>query len=62
MRLHHVGAMATGLACALVLPAPSSAQIDARMLRQPTVSATQIAFIYGGDIWIMPKAGGTATG
>ena len=30
------------------------------MLRQPTVSATQIAFIYGGDVWIMPKAGGTA--
>jgi tricorn protease len=60
MRLHHLGAMATGLACALVIPAPSSAQIDARMLRQPTISATQIAFIYGGDIWIMPKAGGTA--
>ncbi|HEY5062297.1 MAG TPA: PDZ domain-containing protein [Gemmatimonadaceae bacterium] len=35
-------------------------QIDARMLRQPTVSSTQIAFVYGGDIWIMPKAGGTA--
>ncbi len=35
------------------------AQLDARMLRQPTVSATQIAFVYGGDIWIMPKAGGT---
>ena len=60
MRLHHLGAMATGLACALAIPAPSSAQIDARMLRQPTVSATQIAFIYGGDIWIMPKTGGTA--
>ncbi|MGH7619879.1 MAG: S41 family peptidase, partial [Gemmatimonadaceae bacterium] len=30
------------------------------MLRQPTVSATHIAFVYGGDIWIMPKAGGTA--
>lgn len=38
----------------------ASAQIDARMLRQPAVSATQIAFVYGGDIWIMPKAGGTA--
>ncbi len=39
----------------------ASAQIDARMLRQPAVSATQIAFVYGGDIWIMPKAGGTAS-
>jgi tricorn protease len=42
-------------------PQPASAQIDARMLRQPAVSATQIAFVYGGDIWIMPKAGGTAS-
>src|SRR6185437_4895440 len=39
---------------------PAAAQVDARTLREPTVSATQIAFIYGGDIWIMPKAGGTA--
>src|SRR6185437_11910605 len=38
----------------------ASAQVDARMLREPTVSATQIAFVYGGDIWIMPKSGGTA--
>jgi tricorn protease len=24
------------------------------------VSATQIAFVYGGDVWIVPKSGGTA--
>src|SRR5690349_16566919 len=36
------------------------AQVDARMLRQPTVSATQIAFVYGGDIWVVPKTGGVA--
>src|SRR5581483_9468922 len=46
---------------ALTIAAPSSAQIDARMLRQPAVSATQIAFVYAGDIWLVPKAGGTAT-
>ncbi len=40
--------------------ARATAQVDARMLREPTVSATQIAFVYGGDIWIMPKSGGTA--
>ena len=39
---------------------PVHAQVDARMLRQPTVSSTQIAFVYGGDIWVMPKNGGTA--
>ena len=37
-----------------------SAQIDARMLRQPDVSQTHITFVYAGDIWIVPKQGGTA--
>ncbi len=36
------------------------ARIDARMMRQPAVSATQIAFVYAGDIWIAEKAGGVA--
>ncbi|MVM29030.1 protease [Spirosoma sp. HMF4905] len=31
-----------------------------RLLRQPTISATQIAFEYGGDIWVTPKSGGDA--
>ena len=31
-----------------------------RLLRQPAISATQIAFAYGGDIWTVPKSGGTA--
>ena len=45
---------------ALALPSIAPAQVDARMLRLPTVSATHIAFVYGGDIWVMPKSGGTA--
>ncbi len=36
------------------------AQIDARLFRYPDVSQSQIAFVYGGDIWIAPKSGGTA--
>ena len=44
----------------LTLPAAGSAQINARMLQQPDVSATQIAFVYAGDIWIVPKTGGVA--
>ncbi|MGH7670434.1 MAG: hypothetical protein ACRENQ_13180, partial [Gemmatimonadaceae bacterium] len=44
----------------LTLPTVGSAQIDARMLQQPDVSATQIAFVYAGDIWIVPKTGGVA--
>src|SRR6476661_3193456 len=35
-------------------------QVDARLFRYPDVSATQIAFVYGGDIWIVSKSGGTA--
>lgn len=40
--------------------AEKSTHIDARMMRQPDVSATQIAFVYAGDIWVAPKAGGPA--
>jgi len=36
------------------------AQIDARLFRFPDVSAAQIAFVYGGDVWIVSKSGGTA--
>lgn len=36
------------------------AAVDARLMRQPAVSATQIAFVYAGDIWIVPKTGGLA--
>src|SRR5881394_2313611 len=31
-----------------------------RLLRTPTVSATQIAFAYAQNIWIVPRAGGAA--
>ena len=39
---------------------PKSTRIDARMTREPDVSATQIAFVYAGDIWVAPKTGGEA--
>ncbi len=45
---------------AAISPAPVAAQIDARMLHEPAVSATHIAFVYAGDIWIVPKTGGVA--
>ena len=37
------------------------AQVDARMLQYPDVSATHIVFSYAGDLWLVPKEGGTAT-
>lgn len=45
----------------ILMPAFLQAQIDARMLRYPDVSATHITFVYAGDIWIVPKNGGTAS-
>src|SRR5438270_6467492 len=38
----------------------SACGVDARMLRYPDVSTTQIAFVYAGDIWVAPKTGGEA--
>lgn len=43
-----------------ILPS-ASAQVSARMFRTPDVSQSQIVFTYGGDLWIVPKEGGTAT-
>jgi len=39
----------------------SDAQVNARLFRTPDVSATQVVFVYGGDLWIVDKEGGTAS-
>ena len=48
--------------CLLALAAAtwSFGQVSARLMRYADVSDSQIAFVYGGDLWIMPKEGGTA--
>ena len=40
--------------------ATTPGSVHARLLRYPDVSKTQIACVYAGDIWVAPKAGGTA--
>jgi len=52
------GLLVAGLVALSAGPSPASGQT--RMLRSPTVSATQIAFAYANDIWIVDRAGGTA--
>ncbi len=52
----HVGAL---LLCASVAVA-SHASAQTRMLRSPSVSATEISFAYANNIWIVPRAGGAA--
>ena len=52
------------VACACLAPnAARASEWDAsptRMLRSPTVSATQIAFAYAQNIWVVDRAGGVA--
>ena len=43
---------------ALCVAQTAAAQIDARMLRYPAVSKSQIAFVYAGDIWLVAREGG----
>ena len=45
----------------LLLTSGLFAQVDARMLQYPDVSASQIVFSYAGDLWLVPREGGTAT-
>ncbi len=47
------------LALSALVAAPARAQ-GTRLLRQPTVSATQVAFIYASDLWVADRAGGDA--
>ena len=44
----------------VAIAAPAAGQVDARMFRYPAISADKIAFVYAGDIWLVPKTGGTA--
>lgn len=44
----------------IALTADVWAGVDAHLLRQPDISKTQITFVYAGDIWVVPKEGGTA--
>ncbi len=34
---------------------------EGRLLRFPAISKDKIAFMYGGDLWLVPTAGGTAS-
>lgn len=45
------------LACAAAAP---RAGAQSRLLRQPTISATQVAFAYANNLWVAPRDGGDA--
>ncbi len=56
VRLLACVALAIGLLSAL----PAANGGPTRLLRSPTVSATQIGFAYANNIWVVDRAGGTA--
>ena len=39
---------------------PVSAQVNARMFRDPDVSADRLTFVHAGDLWVAPKQAGLA--
>ena len=45
---------------AIVVPAQAQT-IEPSLLQKPTLSRTQIVFVYAGDLWIVGRDGGTAT-
>jgi tricorn protease len=51
-------AFCCGLAAASLVPSLASGA--PLILQNPTVSRTQIAFVYGGDIWVVGRSGGQA--
>jgi tricorn protease len=52
--------IAAAVLAVVAIGAPAAAQVDARLFRYPAVSADKIAFVYAGDIWLVPRTGGTA--
>lgn len=58
--------MAFAMAFATALVVSSAAVLnaqtatDTRLLREPTLSATQVAFTHGADVWVVSREGGEA--
>ncbi len=48
------------LLAALISSAGIAAPVSKLLLQKPTLSATRIAFVYAGDLWIVARSGGEA--
>ncbi len=57
---HVLVVLALTVCCELTGANSGDSVSTTRMLRNPTVSATQIAFAYANNIWIVDRAGGSA--
>jgi len=45
----------------VVTALPSAAPAETRLLRFPAIHGDRVVFTYGGDLWMAPASGGTAT-
>ncbi|HSB94158.1 MAG TPA: hypothetical protein VLC28_13635, partial [Flavitalea sp.] len=52
--------LSSGSILALLLVAGSATAQGTRLLSQPSISGTEVAFVYAGDIWVASKNGGAA--
>lgn len=52
--------LAAAILLATFLAPVLAAEGPPRLLRQPALSASEIAFAFGGDLWVAPRAGGEA--
>jgi tricorn protease len=55
-----ISSLASAVVCITSMVSCFGAAAGPLLLRNPTVSRTQIAFAYGGDIWIVSRDGGDA--
>ena len=53
-------AFATALVVSSAPVLTAQSATDTRLLREPTLSATHIAFSHGADLWVVPRDGGDA--
>ncbi len=61
MNKHLISLLALGVAALPLTYAHAQTAPHGGMLRYPTVSATEVAFVYAGKLWRAPRSGGVAT-
>ncbi|MBI5837444.1 MAG: PD40 domain-containing protein [Candidatus Eisenbacteria bacterium] len=58
-RVFHAALAALALV-ASAMASPAGALQDCRLMRQPDIQGDRIVFVYGGDLWVVQRAGGLA--
>ena len=59
-RIRSIVAALAALVFVVFAARASGAAVPPHLIQNPTLSATQIAFAFGGDIWIVSRSGGVA--